>query len=264
MKIKRTAEELFDAAGTNSRLERYWDSFRLVYLRRRVGRYSDEARQAPGRRGVAIFRPAQLDRIGQGAGDALTKRIVLIDAHPDPDERRFCHALAKAYCAGAESGGHSVRRVTLAQLKISFLHKREEWEESDPNESIQHCQQAIAWSEHIVIIYPLWLGSLPALLQAFLEQTFRPGFAIAKGKRTLWPGLLKGKSARIVVTMGMPSLFYRLYFGAHSLKTLKRNILGFAGISPIRETLIGSVESGGAVRHKKIIDQMTALGLRGA
>jgi len=45
---------------------------------------------------------------------------------------------------------------------------------------------------------------------------------------------------------------------------LKRNILGFAGISPIRETLIGSVESGGEVRHKKIIDQMTALGLRGA
>jgi putative NADPH-quinone reductase len=193
----------------------------------------------------------------------LTKRIALIDAHPDPDERRFCRALVNAYCAGAERGGHAVRRIRLTDVEIPFLHTRGEWENSDPIESIQQCQKTIAWAEHIVIIYPLWLGSLPALLQAFLEQTFRPGFAIAKGKRTLWPGLLKGKSARIVVTMGMPSLFYRLYFRAHSLKTLKRNILGFAGISPIHETLIGSVESGGEARHKKIIDQMTALGVRG-
>jgi putative NADPH-quinone reductase len=196
-------------------------------------------------------------------GRALTKRIALIDGHTDPDERRFCHALANAYCVGAESAGHSVLRLRLTDVEIPFLRARSEWEEGAPNEFIQQCQQAIAWAEHIVIIYPLWLGSLPALLQAFLEQTFRPGFAIAKGKRTLWPGLLKGKSARIVVTMGMPSLFYRLYFRAHSLKTLKRNILGFAGISPIRETLIGSVESGGEARHTKIIDQMTALGVRG-
>jgi putative NADPH-quinone reductase len=51
------------------------------------------------------------------------------------------------------------------------------------------------------------------------------------------------RSARIVVTMGMPALLYRWHFRAHTLKAPKRNILGFAWVAPIRETLIGSVES---------------------
>ena len=194
----------------------------------------------------------------------MNKRIALIDAHPDPDSSRFCHALANAYAAGAARGGHSVRRILLAQLDVPFLRSRGAWEEMPPTKAIQECQNTIDWADHLVIIYPLWLGSPPALLEAFLEQTFRPGFAIATGKRTLWPGLLKGKSARVVVTMGMPSWLYRLFFRAHSLKSLKRNVLGFAGIGPIRQTLIGSVETGGDARHRKLLDKLTSLGDRGA
>jgi putative NADPH-quinone reductase len=101
---------------------------------------------------------------------------------------------------------------------------------------------------------------LPALLKAFLEQSFRPGFAIKSGAKTLRPGLLTGKSARIVVTMGMPGFFYRWYLGAHSLKSVERNILRFAGIGPIRETLIGSVAAGGEASHRKWLERMQALG----
>jgi putative NADPH-quinone reductase len=36
---------------------------------------------------------------------------------------------------------------------------------------------------------------------------------------------LSYKSARIIVTLGMPTLRYRWYFRAHSLRSLKRNIL---------------------------------------
>lgn len=75
--------------------------------------------------------------------------------------------------------------------------------------------------------------------------------------------LLKGKSARIVVTMGMPAWMYRWYFGAHSLKSLERNILGFCGIGPIRETLVGLVESSGDAKHQKWLRRMRELGRRG-
>lgn len=53
---------------------------------------------------------------------------------------------------------------------------------------------------------------------------------------------LTGRSARVIVTMGMPAAIYRHLYRAHSLKSLERNVLGFVGLSPIRETLIGGVE----------------------
>lgn len=63
---------------------------------------------------------------------------------------------------------------------------------------------------------------MPAVVKAFLEQVFRRGFAFSKDANPLFDRKLKGRSARIVVTMGMPVFLYRWYFGAHSLKSLKR------------------------------------------
>ena len=59
----------------------------------------------------------------------------------------------------------------------------------------------------------------------------------------------RGRTAHIVVTMGMPSVIYRLFFGAHSLKSLERNILKFVGIAPSRRSIIGNVEGDKGVRE---------------
>ena len=32
------------------------------------------------------------------------------------------------------------------------------------------------WAEHLVFLFPLWLGDMPAVLKGFLEQLMRPGF----------------------------------------------------------------------------------------
>jgi putative NADPH-quinone reductase len=113
-----------------------------------------------------------------------------------------------------------------------------------------------------VIIYPLWLGTMPALLKAFFEQTLRPGFALKAGEMSLHPGLLTGRSVRIIVMMGMPALVYRWYFFAHSLKSMERNILRFCGLGPIRETLIGSIESIGDEGRRKWLERIRGMGSR--
>ncbi|MEP7005759.1 MAG: NAD(P)H-dependent oxidoreductase [Sphingomonas bacterium] len=82
---------------------------------------------------------------------------------------------------------------------------------------------------------------MPALLKGFLEQVLRPGFAIAKGAGP-GGGMLRGKSARLVVTMGMPAIFYRFYFGAHSVKSFERNVLKLVGIKPVGHILVGGEE----------------------
>ncbi len=80
----------------------------------------------------------------------------------------------------------------------------------------------------------------------------------------MWKKRLTGKSARIVVTMGMPAFFYRWYFGAHGLRSLERNILGFAGIGPIRESLFGMIEGVSDARRRKWLERMRTFGRRGS
>jgi putative NADPH-quinone reductase len=191
----------------------------------------------------------------------MPRRITIIQGHPDPAGNRLCHSLADAYAAAAASAGHAVRRIEVARLDFPLLRTAQDFETGTPVPDIKAAQEAIRWAEHLVIVYPLWLGSLPALLKGFLEQTFRPGFAMEQ-KAGGWPRkLLTGRSARIVVTMGMPALVYRWYFGAHGLRNLERNILGFSGVRPVRRSLIGMV--GGledANKRERWLEHMKRLG----
>lgn len=182
----------------------------------------------------------------------MGRKILVIDAHPDSSHGRLVHALADQYARAAESGGHLVQVVRLCELDFPWLRSAKEFA-GRPVGVIGSQQEHIRWADHIVIIYPLWLGSMPALLKAYLEQVLRPGFAFAYGKGKALPKkLLSGKSARIVVTMGMPSLFYQLYYRSHSVRSLARNILGFVGFKPVRVTLIGNVEGSPKTRARSI------------
>jgi putative NADPH-quinone reductase len=171
------------------------------------------------------------------------KRILLLQGHPDASLRHFGHALLDAYAEGAARGGHELRRLDVAAIDFPLLRSKADWDSGAVPPTLKAAQDDIRWAEHIVIGFPLWLGGMPALLKGFLEQVARPGFALSRPPKGDMPEkLLKGRSARIVVTMGMPALVYRWYFRAHSLKALERNILGFVGIAPIHETLVGMVE----------------------
>ena len=105
---------------------------------------------------------------------------------------------------------------------------------------------------------------MPALLKAYLERLLHPGFAFEAANTKGSPKqLLQGRSVRIFVTMGVPSLFYTLVYRAHSLKSLERTILEAAGFKPIRATVIGNIEGESARRRKAILADAAALGARG-
>jgi len=192
------------------------------------------------------------------------KRIVLIQGHPDSTVPHLCHALAAAYAAGAEEAGHTVRCIQVAELDFPLLRSQQAWEEGALPAGLQQAQADIRWAEHIVLFFPLWLGDMPALLKGFLEQVARPGFAFEHeaGRATFTTKGLTGRSARVVVTMGMPALVYRWYFRAHSVKSLERNILGFVGIAPVHTTMIGMVGDFKAHDGSRWLAKLRRLGQR--
>ncbi|NBJ13103.1 NAD(P)H-dependent oxidoreductase [Microvirga arsenatis] len=189
-------------------------------------------------------------------------RITIIQGHPTSDLRHFCHALADAYAQGAAEGGHEVRVVPVADLDFPLLRSKSDWEGALPPPAIAEAQQALAWAEHVLIIYPLWLGGMPALLKGFMEQAFRPAFMTGGTAGASWKTALKGRSSRIVITMGMPAFAYRWYFGAYSLRSLKRSILALVGIGPNRHTLVGMIEGMSEAKRRAWLAAVRKLGAR--
>ena len=93
-----------------------------------------------------------------------------------------------------------------------------------------------------------------------------PGFAFKRSRDNGGFGKkgLTGRSARVVVTMGMPALVYRHCFRAHAVRALERNVLGFVGIAPVHETLVGGVGGLGADDRARWLDRLRTLGHKAA
>jgi putative NADPH-quinone reductase len=189
----------------------------------------------------------------------MARRILIIDGHPDPDPAHYIHALADAYAAGADQNGHPVRRIDIAKLAFPVLRSPMEWQTQAPPPAIAMAGKDIAWADHIVLLYPLWLGDVPALLKAFLEQVAWPGIAFRRGGKGTPEKLWGGRSARVIVTMGMPGMLYRLFYRSHSLKSLERNVLKFVGIAPVATTVLGMVDAS-EERRREWLEQVRELG----
>lgn len=186
--------------------------------------------------------------------------ILILQGHPDPAGGHLCHALADAYAAGAVTAGHAVHRIDVASLDVPFLRTQAAFETDPPPDSLVAVQAALARADHLVIVFPLWLGGMPAVLKGFLEQLLRPGFAFdylpGGGARMR----LKGRSARVVVTMGMPAIAFRLWYMGAGLSALTRGILGFVGFAPVRTTVLGGVGTADGAKRARWLARMEALG----
>ena len=123
----------------------------------------------------------------------MARNILVLNGHPDPASKGLCHALAEAYAKGARDAGHAVRRLDVAALEFGLLHSQAEFDRSAEAPAILAAQEALMWANHLVVIFPLWLGDMPALLKAFFEQTLRPGFDFIDRPGGFPIGHLKGR-----------------------------------------------------------------------
>ncbi|MCW3463903.1 NAD(P)H-dependent oxidoreductase [Chitinophaga nivalis] len=178
-------------------------------------------------------------------------KIVIINGHPDTESYNF--ALHAAYKKGALSTGAEVREVTLAHLQFNpnLQHGYRKRMELEPD--LLAAWENIVWADHMVWIYPLWWGGMPALLKGFLDRLFLPGMAFKlKNKHTII-GLLAGKTARIISTMDYPAWYYKWFIRQTGTRVVKKMILSYCGIKTTGVTYISPImDSTPAFREKNI------------
>lgn len=161
------------------------------------------------------------------------KRILMILGTPKSES--FCHALAEAYCHGARGEGHVVRQLKLGEIHFDPI-LRDGYRQGQALEpDLLEAQRLIHWAEHLVFVYPVWWGGVPALLKGFFDRVFLPGFAFKYRNRSqLWDKLLSGRTADLLVTLDTPPWYFRWIYGAPAHRQMTRTILGFSGIKTRR------------------------------
>lgn len=189
------------------------------------------------------------------------KKILIILGHPV--QNTFACELKDAYIRGALESGADIREIDLRKLKfeLNFSEGYRGNQELEPD--LQKAQELISWADHLVLVYPNWWSTFPALLKGFIDRTFLPGFAFKykKGKHN-WDKLLSGKSARLIVTMDNPRSYYFRYLRKPGHNAMKKGILMFCGIEPVRISTIGPLKTSTIRQRERWLKKAETTGRR--
>ena len=189
------------------------------------------------------------------------KKIVIIVGHPNTNS--LCNSLAKSYADHAKRSGADVSMLRLGEMKFDPI-LWQGYNETQPLEpDLQQAQQLIKGADHLVWVYPTWWATVPAILKGFIDRVLLPGFAFAYSQTSPVPAkLLKGKTARIIVTSDAPGMYLSLVLKSPGNNMMKKGVLEFSGIKPVKITSFHGVRNAKEDKIKRWVQKVADLGAR--
>lgn len=187
------------------------------------------------------------------------KKILVVNGHSNSET--LCGALSRSYAQGAREAGHEVRLTHLSDLQFDpILHKGYlKIQELEPD--LIQAQKDILWAEHLVFVYPIWWGTVPALLKGFLDRVLLPGFAFKyHAKDPLWDKLLKGRTGRLLLTTDAPWWWNLFVNGDPSIRMMKKTVLEFCGVKPVGVIQFDQIKNRKPEEIQKYLQKAKVLG----
>ncbi len=185
--------------------------------------------------------------------------ILIFCAHPDQDS--FALALATQYYEGVKNTGGNAKLYNLASLDFNPNLTRDKKYGGYMEPVLKQIQQEILDARHLVFVYPNWWSTFPAILKGFIDRIFIKGYAYDfKDNNPIRIPLLKGKTARVIVTMDSPIWYYKWIIGAPGHKAMKKAMLEYCGIKPVRFTNFSPIKNTDTKRREHYLKKAYLLG----
>jgi len=187
------------------------------------------------------------------------KKILIINGHPNAES--FNNALADAYKKGVLS-----QNVVIDEINIRELNFNPNLEFGYSKRSELEPDLLLAWkkikeADHLVFIFPMWWGFMPAMMKGFFDRMLLPGFAFKYRENSmLWDKLLKGKTAHIICTTDYPIFYYKWILREPGIKTMRKMILNFCGIKTTKTTYIGPIRNSSDEFRSAALTRINKLG----
>ncbi|TQL01496.1 NAD(P)H-dependent oxidoreductase [Cellulomonas sp. SLBN-39] len=204
-------------------------------------------------------RPADVD------GEPL--RVLVVVGHPLAGS--LVHALAAAYVEGASDA--QVRVVDLAvdpvpahPASIDELRAARDGSTAHLGADVVRYVADLRWADHVVLLFPQWWGTYPAVLKAWVDRTFLSGSAFRYGPGRRWERLLRGRTARIVMTMDSPRWWNRLRYRNAAETSLRHAVLAYCGVRVTGVTRFAEVRHQDAATREAWLRTAARLGAQDA
>lgn len=187
------------------------------------------------------------------------KKVLIINGHPNKESFNF--ALANAYKKGAETTNAIIDVINIRDLNfnpnLEFGYQKRTELEPDLLIAIDKIKKA----DHLVWIFPMWWSSFPAIMKGFIDRTFLPGitFDYKEGK-IFQEKLLKGKTARIIITADSPRWYNYFIMKDSLIQQFKKGTLEFCGIKPVKTSYFAIVKKADSSVKTKWLNKVTDLG----
>lgn len=153
-------------------------------------------------------------------------KILIVFAHPDP--RSLNAALRDVAVVQLIADGHEVRVSDLYAMNWKSEINRDDFPSLPSGERLKVAsasgagfaagaltddvcaeQEKLRWADAIILQFPMWWFSMPAILKGWVERVYSLGFAYGVGEHSeaRWgdrygDGILAGKRAMLMVTAG--------------------------------------------------------------
>lgn len=187
------------------------------------------------------------------------KHILIINGHPD--KQSYNYALSEAYKTGAQKTDAIISQINISDLNfnpnLQFGYRQRTELEPDLIDAIEKIKNA----HHLVWVFPMWWYGYPAIMKGFIDRTFLPGitFEPIEGK-PLPKKLLKGKTARVIITADAPRWYDYLFMKSPAINQFKKGTLEFCGIKPVKLTYIAPVKNSSPGWREKWLEKVAVLG----
>ena len=188
------------------------------------------------------------------------KKVLVINGHPDQES--FNYALSKAYISGLRNAEAQVELLNIADLdfnpNLKYGYRKISELETDLLQAIDQIKQA----DHLVWVLPMWWYGMPALMKGFIDRIFLPGLFFKYQKGNPFPKkLLKGKTARLVITADTVRWYDRWFMGSPLINQFKKGTLEFCGVKPVKVTYIAPIKDSSEAFRARWLSKVKKLGM---
>ena len=196
----------------------------------------------------------------------MNMKTLIVYNHPH--EGSFCSSIREAVENGLKTGNHEYKVIDLDKDGFDPVMRSKDLkafvtagkvgedglEDVDP--LVLRYMKMMRWAEQIVMIFPIWWMTTPAMTKGFIDKVIFPGIVYKMEGGKLVSMLSSLKQVTIITTMNTPSEVYHDVFGNSLEGSLIKGTFNQIGIHDIRWISLNMVKQCGDEKRWVWLDEI--------